>query len=71
MIRWLTERSLPGTESATRIAIPYWPALLQLFGAMFLPIFFSVLFYLNLVAWHSARSEYTRIFNLRDSLFTS
>lgn len=30
-----------------RREVPYWPALLQLFGALFLPVIFSLCFYLN------------------------
>lgn len=48
----------------THVTIPYWTALLQLFAAMFLPVVFSMLFYLNLLAWHRARST---SFNLSSS----
>lgn len=30
-----------------RSQVPYWPALLQLFGALFLPVLFSMCFYIN------------------------
>jgi hypothetical protein len=46
------------------VSIPYWTALLQLFGAILLPILFTLLFYLNLVAWHFARINYVLIFEL-------
>ncbi len=34
-----------------RREVPYWPALLQLFGALFLPVLFSMCFYLNSKLW--------------------
>ncbi|SGY45788.1 BQ5605_C001g00338 [Microbotryum silenes-dioicae] len=53
-----------GCSASTRVQIPYWEALMQLFGAMFLPIFFSVLFFLNLSVWAKARINYILIFEL-------
>lgn len=60
----LPESLCTGGRASTAIEIPYWTALLQLFGAMLLPIVFSLLFYLNLTAWHYARINYVLIFEL-------
>ncbi|GAA5978749.1 hypothetical protein JCM11641_006165 [Rhodosporidiobolus odoratus] len=51
-------------KTPTRAEIPYWNALLQLFGACFLPVFFSIGFFLNLAAWSQARINYVLIFEL-------
>ncbi|GAA5838875.1 hypothetical protein JCM11251_003725 [Rhodosporidiobolus azoricus] len=51
-------------KASTRREIPQWNALLQLFGACFLPIFFSLAFFLNLAAWSYARINYVLIFEL-------
>ncbi|GAA5989572.1 hypothetical protein JCM10908_000534 [Rhodotorula pacifica] len=51
-------------KSSTRQEIPYWPALLQLFGACFVPIFFCLAFFLNLAAWTHARINYVLVFEL-------
>ncbi|GAA6063122.1 hypothetical protein JCM10212_002325 [Sporobolomyces blumeae] len=48
----------------TRAAIPYWPALLQLFGACYLPVFFALAFFLNLATWQYGRINYVLIFEL-------
>lgn len=53
-----------GARQATLEKIPYRNILLQLFGAMLLPILFAMLFYLNLLAWASARINYILIFEL-------
>lgn len=50
----------PGFKASTRREIPYWPALLQLFGACFLPVFFALAFFLNLAAWSKARIKCAR-----------
>ncbi|SCZ99268.1 BZ3500_MvSof-1268-A1-R1_Chr3-1g05915 [Microbotryum saponariae] len=55
---------IEGCSASTRVQIPYWEALMQLFGAMFLPIFFSVLFFLNLSVWAKTRINYILIFEL-------
>lgn len=60
-----------GTQESTRLSIPYWEPLLQLFSAMYLPVLFAMLFYLNLVAWASARINYVLIFELDVSLRSS
>ncbi|KAL8281446.1 hypothetical protein RQP46_006130 [Phenoliferia psychrophenolica] len=39
-------------------------ALLQLFGAIYLPVLFSMAFYINILAWHYARINYVLIFEL-------
>ncbi|GAA5999027.1 Syg1p [Rhodotorula paludigena] len=51
-------------KAHTRREIPYWPALLQLFGACYLPIFFALAFFLNLAAWNYSRINYVLIFEL-------
>ncbi|GAA6058085.1 hypothetical protein JCM3770_001104 [Rhodotorula araucariae] len=51
-------------KASTRREIPYWPALMQLFGACFLPVFFALAFFLNLAAWSNARINYVLIFEL-------
>ncbi|GJN89321.1 hypothetical protein Rhopal_002301-T1 [Rhodotorula paludigena] len=51
-------------KAHTRRDIPYWPALLQLFGACYLPIFFALAFFLNLAAWNYSRINYVLIFEL-------
>ncbi|BGP39991.1 Xenotropic and polytropic retrovirus receptor 1 [Rhodotorula kratochvilovae] len=51
-------------KASTRREIPYWPALMQLFGACFLPVFFALAFFLNLAAWSHARINYVLIFEL-------
>ncbi|BGP02696.1 EXS family protein/ERD1/XPR1/SYG1 family protein [Rhodotorula toruloides ATCC 204091] len=51
-------------KASTRREIPYWPALLQLFGACYLPVFFSLAFFLNLATWSYARINYVLIFEL-------
>ncbi|KAL8291362.1 hypothetical protein RQP46_002340 [Phenoliferia psychrophenolica] len=60
----LIEGLIKSSQASTRVEIPYWQALLQLFGAMFLPVLFAMLFYLNIVAWHYARINYVLIFEL-------
>ncbi|KAI5475192.1 SPX and EXS domain containing protein [Pseudohyphozyma bogoriensis] len=49
-------------SATTQREIPYWPALMQMFGAMFLPVLFALLFMCNLLAWHSSRINYVLIF---------
>ncbi|BGP16090.1 hypothetical protein JCM10213_007531 [Rhodosporidiobolus nylandii] len=51
-------------KAHTRRDIPYWAALLQLFGACFLPVFFSLAFFLDLAAWNYTRINYVLIFEL-------
>ncbi|GAA5941117.1 hypothetical protein JCM1841_003062 [Sporobolomyces salmonicolor] len=51
-------------QADTRLSIPYWAGLLQLFGACFLPVFFSLAFFLNLAAWSVGRINYVLIFEL-------
>lgn len=38
--------------------LPAWNGLLQVYGALFLPVIFAMLFELNLDAWVSARINY-------------
>lgn len=56
--------SLAGAHATTRAEIPYWAPLLQVFGGMFLPSLFALLFYLNLLAWSAARINHVLIFEL-------
>ncbi|GAA5959606.1 hypothetical protein JCM3765_007215 [Sporobolomyces pararoseus] len=51
-------------QPRTRTEIPYWGALLQLFGACYLPVFFALAFFLNLATWHHGRINYVLIFEL-------
>ena len=53
----LLEGIVKAAADSTHRAIPYWTSLLQLFGAMFLPVLFSLLFAINLISWHRARSQ--------------
>lgn len=53
-----------GCLANTRREIPYWAALLQLFGAEFLPVLFGLLFTLNLISWNYGRVNYVLIFEL-------
>jgi hypothetical protein len=46
--------------------MPYRAALLQLFGAIALPVVFAMLVSINLLAWVSARINYPLIFELDD-----
>ena len=47
-----------GFNQEARDAIPVWEGLLQVYGALFLPVIFAVLFELNLYAWVRARINY-------------
>lgn len=38
--------------------IPAWDGLLQVYGALYLPLIFAILFELNLAAWVEARINY-------------
>ena len=38
--------------------IPTWDALLQVYSAIYMPVFFTILFELNLDAWVMARINY-------------
>lgn len=51
-----------GFQPSTRAAIPAWGALLQIYAALFLPVVFSLLISLNLIAWSRARINYVFIF---------
>ncbi|GAA5851252.1 hypothetical protein JCM8547_004184 [Rhodosporidiobolus lusitaniae] len=61
---FMIEGLVQSFKASTRREIPYWPALMQLFGACFLPIFFCLAFFLNLAAWSHARINYVLIFEL-------
>lgn len=45
-------------RSEVHVIIPAWNGLLQVYGALFLPVIFAMLFELNLDAWVSARINY-------------
>ncbi|KAK4704706.1 hypothetical protein P7C70_g1494, partial [Phenoliferia sp. Uapishka_3] len=62
----MVEGLVRSCQTSTRLQIPYWRALLQLFGAMYLPVLFAMFFYLNIVSWHYARINYVLIFELDD-----
>ncbi|CAD6893916.1 unnamed protein product [Tilletia controversa] len=49
-------------EPATKLDIPQWPALMRVYGALFLPALFAFLFGLNLAAWRRTRVNYVFIF---------
>ena len=66
----LTPLSKTGRQPRTRAEIPYWGALLQLFGACYLPVFFALAFFLNLATWHHGRINYVLIFELDVSFLT-
>ncbi|GAA5899437.1 hypothetical protein JCM6882_009116 [Rhodosporidiobolus microsporus] len=61
---FMVEGLVQSFKVSTRREIPQWEALLQLFGACFLPMFFSLGFFLNLSAWTYARINYVLIFEL-------
>lgn len=46
----------------TQAAIPLWQSLMRVYGAEFLPIFFALLFGLNLAVWHHSRINTVFIF---------
>lgn len=59
-------------KTSTRREIPYWPALLQLFGACYLPVFFALAFFLNLATWSYARIKCVFLASVgRDARLTS
>ncbi|GAA5878523.1 hypothetical protein JCM16303_002109 [Sporobolomyces ruberrimus] len=51
-------------QPRTRVEIGYWGALLQLFGACYLPVFFTLAFFINMATWHYGRINYVLIFEL-------
>lgn len=64
----LSELLPTGWQPRTRQEIGYWGALLQLFGACYLPVFFALAFFINLATWHHGRINYVLIFELDVSL---
>ncbi|KAK4047730.1 Xenotropic and polytropic retrovirus receptor 1 [Microbotryomycetes sp. JL201] len=60
----LIEGIVQSARQSTRTAIPYWQPLLQLWGSFFLPILFSLFFYVNILSWRRARINYVLIFEL-------
>jgi hypothetical protein len=51
-------------DSDTRDEIPEWGALLQLYAGLYVPVFFGLLFELNLCAWVEARINYEFVMEL-------
>ncbi|BEI88828.1 uncharacterized protein CcaverHIS019_0201900 [Cutaneotrichosporon cavernicola] len=51
-------------DEHTREEIPEWGALLQLYSGLFIPVFFGLLFELNLTAWVEARINYEFVMEL-------
>ncbi|GMK56353.1 hypothetical protein CspeluHIS016_0301930 [Cutaneotrichosporon spelunceum] len=51
-------------DQKTRQDIPAWGALLQMYGGLFIPVFFGLLFELNLCAWVEARINYEFVMEL-------
>ncbi|CDZ97259.1 Predicted small molecule transporter [Phaffia rhodozyma] len=47
---------------SVRQAVPAWGPLLQVYAAMYLPVLFAMLFYLNLTVWSDSRINYQFIF---------
>ncbi|KAM0787692.1 hypothetical protein ACM66B_003754 [Microbotryomycetes sp. NB124-2] len=60
----LVEGIVHSARASTRAEIPYWQPLLQLWGSFFLPIWFSLFFYINILSWRRARINYVLIFEL-------
>ncbi|KAK8853230.1 hypothetical protein IAR55_003932 [Kwoniella newhampshirensis] len=52
------------SRAETRAAIPAWGGLLQVYGGLFLPVIFAMLFELNLAAYVSARINYEFVMEL-------
>lgn len=55
---WRCRADVPAMRSDTHVALPAWNGLLQVYGALFLPVIFAMLFELNLDAWVNARINY-------------
>lgn len=51
-------------QSERREQIPEWAALLQVYAALSIPVVFSLLVGLNLIAWTRARINFIFIFEL-------
>ncbi len=45
-------------KESTQERIPAWEGLLQVYGGLFLPVIFALLFELNLAAYVSSRINY-------------
>lgn len=58
----LAVRAFHETWARKRMLTRLPSALLQVFGALFLPILFSLLFFLNLLSWHYSRINYVLVF---------
>ncbi len=48
----------PACKTETHQAIPAWNGLLQVYGALYLPVIFALLFQINLEAYVQARINY-------------
>lgn len=51
-------------EPETRRLIPGWAALLQIYGTLYIPVIFGMMFELNLIAWVAARINYEFVMEL-------
>lgn len=58
--RWIAVRvaDMLATRNQVHDDLPAWDGLLQVYGALYLPVIFGLLFELNLDAWVSARINY-------------
>ena len=52
-------------SAESQASLPAWNGLLQVYGALYLPVIFALLFELNLDAWVSARINYEVCLALR------
>ena len=52
----------------TRIRVPAWDSLLRVYGALYIPTVFALLFGINLAAWKSARISEYAIVHMLDAL---
>jgi hypothetical protein len=59
---WLTIANSAGIETE----VPAWNGLLLVYGSLYLPVIFAMLFELNLDAWVNARINYEVCFSLKD-----
>jgi hypothetical protein len=59
---WLRIANSAGIETE----VPAWNGLLLVYGSLYLPVIFAMLFELNLDAWVNARINYEVCFSLKD-----
>ena len=60
--------TMSACRSEIHEAIPAWDGLLQVYGALYLPVIFALLFQVNLEAWVRARINYEVTANLQNSM---